>query len=181
MELESDEQHHQPGDPGAVAVGMDAYTRHTDYALHIVTAATGDGTPSGCVVGFVTQCSIVPPRFLVCISKVNHTYMATEQAGAVALHLIGRDQVGLASLFAEHTGDVVDKFSRCEWHPGETGSPVLSASVAWLEALIIDRWSVGDHQALLVRPVAGGTGGGDDGVLTWRNSPDFHPGHPVGP
>ena len=28
---------------------------------------------SGCLAGFVTQCSIYPLNFLVCISKVNHT------------------------------------------------------------------------------------------------------------
>lgn len=180
MEREASQQNDDPDHPGSVAVAMDAYTRHTDYALHVVTTVSTDGDPSGCVVGFLTQCSIQPPRLLVCLSEVNHTYAAAQDAEAIVLHLIGRNQLGLAALFAEETGDAVDKFSRCEWHPGLTGSPVLAGCPAWLEAVITDRWSVGDHQALLVRPVAGGSGG-DGEVLTLRHSPQFHPGHPVGP
>jgi flavin reductase (DIM6/NTAB) family NADH-FMN oxidoreductase RutF len=159
-------------------LGMDAYTRRVDYALHVVTTVSSEGEPSGCIVGFITQCSIVPPRFLVCISKVNHTYMAAEHSDAIALHLIGRDQGRIASLFAEETGDTLDKFSRCEWRTGVTGSPVLSECVAWLECMVIDRWSVGDHQALLVRPVAGDSGAHKD-VLTLRTSPDLQPAHPI--
>lgn len=167
-----------PDQAAAVARAVDAYTGRVDYALQVVTTTSFGGEPSGCVVGFTTQCSILPPRFLVCISKVNHTYFAAERAESVALHLIGRDQIHLASLFAETSGDSVDKFSRCAWHTGVTGVPVLSECTAWLEGAIIRRWSVGDHQALLIRPVAGGPGGHQD-VLTIQGAPEFRPGHPA--
>lgn len=169
-----------PYDAGAVELAMKAYTERVDYSLHVVTSSSPEGEPSGCVVGFVTQCSIVPLRFLVCISKVNHTYFTTESSNSLTLHLVGRDHIDLASLFAEETGDTVDKFSRCLWHTGVTGSPVLSGCTSWLECLVIDRWSVGDHQALLVRPVTGGSGTSQD-VLTARDSPDLQPGHPIEP
>ena len=42
-----------------------------DAAMVIVTAPG-----SGCLVGFSTQVSIDPPRFLACISKTNHTHAA---------------------------------------------------------------------------------------------------------
>src|SRR5688500_11613792 len=39
-----------------------------DYPLYIVTTtANDDGERSGCLIGFATQCSIHPPRFLACI------------------------------------------------------------------------------------------------------------------
>jgi flavin reductase (DIM6/NTAB) family NADH-FMN oxidoreductase RutF len=162
----------------AVASAMEAYTARAEYSLQVVTTRSAEGEPSGCLIGFVTQCSIVPPRFLVCLSKVNHTFRVAEHSDAVALHLIGRDQVELAALFAEASGDTVDKFSRCRWHPGVTGAPVLSECAAWVEGRVLDRWSVGDHQALLVRPVAGGRGAPGP-LLTFQGSPDFDPGHPV--
>ena len=165
-------------DPVSIARAVDAYTEQTEYALQVVTTTSSDGEPSGCIVGFSTQCSIVPPRYLVCISKVNHTYFASESSDSVALHLSGRDQVPLASLFAETSGDTVDKFARCEWRTGATGAPVLGESAAWLEGRIIRRWSVGDHQALLVRPVDGGAGSHRD-VLTAQSAPHFRPGHPA--
>jgi flavin reductase (DIM6/NTAB) family NADH-FMN oxidoreductase RutF len=44
-----------------------------DYPYYVVTVRSPDADMSGCLAGFVTQCSIDPPNFLVCISKVNHT------------------------------------------------------------------------------------------------------------
>jgi flavin reductase (DIM6/NTAB) family NADH-FMN oxidoreductase RutF len=161
-----------------ITQAMEAYTGRTDYALQIATTTSIDGDPSGCLVGFVTQCSIVPPRLLVCISKVNHTYFASEQSDAITVHLIGQDQIALASLFAETSGDTVDKFDLCDWKFGANGAPVLSDCVAWLETKVIERWSVGDHQALLVRPVAGGPGTHRH-LLTARGAPNFSPGHPA--
>src|SRR4051794_41781759 len=44
-----------------------------DYPMFIVTVAAG-GERAGCLVGFATQCSINPPRFLVCLSDKNRTF-----------------------------------------------------------------------------------------------------------
>ncbi len=44
-----------------------------DYPLYVVTTAVNN-EPTGCLIGFATQCSIHPPRFLACISKKNHTF-----------------------------------------------------------------------------------------------------------
>lgn len=162
----------------AIKAAMAAYSQRVDFPLHVVTTASDQGELAGCVAGFVTQCSIAPPRFLICISKVNHTYFVSESSDAIALHLLGEDQVEVASLFGEESGDTVDKFTRCDWAAGVTGAPVLSECAAWLEGAVMDRWSVGDHQALLVRPVAGG-GGLARGLLTVRSAPDFRPGHPA--
>ena len=55
-----------------------------DYAYFVVTVRAPDAEMSGCLAGFVTQCSIDPPNFLVCISKVNHTLGVAERARAWA-------------------------------------------------------------------------------------------------
>ncbi len=44
-----------------------------DYPFYVVTVRSAEADMSGCLAGFVTQCSIDPPNLLVCISKVNHT------------------------------------------------------------------------------------------------------------
>ncbi len=41
-----------------------ALVTEIDYPMFIVTAAAG-GRRAGCLVGFTTQCSIHPPRFLI--------------------------------------------------------------------------------------------------------------------
>jgi flavin reductase (DIM6/NTAB) family NADH-FMN oxidoreductase RutF len=161
-----------------IARAVDAVAQRADYSLSVVTTVGSDGQLSGCLVGFVTQCSIEPPRFLVCLSKVNHTYFAAERAQSLVLHLLGESQVELAALFGEQTGDRVDKFEQYSWRPGLTGAPVLSECAAWMEGVILDRFDVGDHQALLLRPVTGDEGQ-CEGVLMYQSSISFRPGHPA--
>jgi flavin reductase (DIM6/NTAB) family NADH-FMN oxidoreductase RutF len=161
-----------------VEAAVDAYTGRTDYPLVVVTLAGANGDLSGCLAGFTTQCSIRPPRLLICISKLNHSFPVAEEARGVAVHLLGADQVELASLFGEQTGDMIDKFEHCRWHTESTGAPVLDECAAWLEGTIIDRLGVGDHEAFVLT-VVGGTAGTHQGLLTWQGSPHLSPGHPA--
>jgi len=87
----------------------DDLTEKVDYPLYIVTASSGEEM-SGCLAGFVTQSSIKPVRFIVCISRVNHTYGVADRGTALGLHLLGSDQRDLAMLFGEASGDSIAKF-----------------------------------------------------------------------
>lgn len=163
-----------------VSEAVDGFTARTDTPLYVVTIGTADQEFSGCLAGFVTQCSITPSRFLICLSKLNHSFFVGERAIGIGLHLLGETQTDLASLFGEFTGDEVDKFEHCSWQVGSSGAPILSECAAWLGGRVLDRFGVGDHEALLMRPTEGGTGR-HRGLLTLRNSPDFQAGHPDTP
>lgn len=149
----------------------------TDYPLYVVTAAA-DGERSGCLAGFVTQCSILPPRFMVCVSKVNHTFEVAEHASGLALHLLGEYQHDLASLFGERTDDTTDKFSRCDWRNGVTGAPVLADCAAWVEGQLLTMTGVGDHEAFVISVVDGGRGP-HRGHLMFSQARDLRAGHPA--
>lgn len=151
-------------------------TQRADYSLFVVTARDG-AELSGCLAGFVTQCSIEPVRFLVCASRANHTFGVLRRAGSAGLHLLGAGQHDLAALFGEATGDEVDKFARCRWTTGSTGAPILDACAAWVEGPIDGRFDAGDHEAMLLVPVAGGAGP-CPGTLTYRQARDLEAGHP---
>ena len=90
---------------------LTAFFDRVDYPLYVVTVRSPAGEMSGCLAGFVTQCSIGPPNFLVCVSKANHSLDVAERSSGMGLHLLGVDQADLARLFAEETGDLVDKFA----------------------------------------------------------------------
>ena len=160
----------------ADAIG--AFTETTDYPLLVITTAADGGECSGCLAGFVTQCSIDPPRFLVCISRVNHTFVVAQRARFLVLHLLGDQQTDLASQFGERTGDSVDKFADVRWHPGPEGVPVLDDCAAWILVEILARFDVGDHQAALTAPLDGGAGN-QSGLLTFNNAPSLDAGHPA--
>ena len=126
---------------------------------------------SGCLAGFVTQCSIDPPNFLVCISKVNHTLGVAERSPGMGLHLLGQDQVDLARLFGEETGDLVDKFASVDWRLGSTGAPLLVDAAVSMEGQVLGHFSVGDHEAFLMRGVRA-VAGGHPGSAHVQERPD---------
>jgi flavin reductase (DIM6/NTAB) family NADH-FMN oxidoreductase RutF len=154
-----------------------ALTGLADYPIYVV-CIEHDGQKAGCVAGFVTQCSIDPVRFLVCVSKANHTYQVAEGASAMSLHLLGSGQHDLALLFGHLTGDSADKFARVDWKPGQTGVPILQRCAAWIEGEILIRHDVGDHVAFLLSPVSGGAGS-EAGELTVAQTRDIEAGHPA--
>ena len=122
-----------------------------DPAMLIVTTTDGD-TRAGCLVGFATQCSIDPPRFIVCLSKRNRTVDVARKAGAIAIHAPDEEALSLAELFGGETGDEIDKFERCEWSAGPRGLPILGGVEAWFSARVIDELDLGDHAGLVTEP-----------------------------
>jgi flavin reductase (DIM6/NTAB) family NADH-FMN oxidoreductase RutF len=155
-----------------------AFMDRVDYPLYVVTVRSADGEMSGCLAGFVTQCSIDPPNFLVCISKANHTLGVAECSPGMGLHLLGEDQMDLARLFGAETGDQVDKFAAVDWRLGSSGAPLLVDTAVSMEGDLLGHFSVGDHVAFLMRGVRS-VAGGHGGLLTYRSAPPLRPGHPA--
>lgn len=122
-----------------------------DYPMAVVTAAA-DGERSGCLVGFHTQCSIDPARYLVCLSEKNHTFAVAARSTHLAVHVLDREDRELAELFGGRTGDEIDKFAGCSWRE-ELGVPVLTRPKAWFVGRVLDRVTLGDHTGHLLEPV----------------------------
>lgn len=112
-----------------------------DYPMFIATVP-GDG----CLIGFATQCSIDPPRFLACLSKENRTYRLARDAEHMAVHVVPADREDLAELFGGETGDQVDKLARCAWSEGRGGVPLI-AGCPYLVGRVRRSLEVGDHVA----------------------------------
>jgi flavin reductase (DIM6/NTAB) family NADH-FMN oxidoreductase RutF len=132
---------------------LDCLVSHLDNPMFVVTAAS-DHERAGCLVGFVTRCSIDPPRWYVGISKLNHTFHVSARTNLLIVHALGPAHVELARLFGEETGDEVDKFSRCRWQPGPDGrTPVLTECPRWFAGEVVGRVDPGDHLGLLLAPL----------------------------
>lgn len=150
-------------------------TGDLDYSMLVVTTSDGSRR-AGCLVGFATQCSIDPARYLVCLSKANHTYATAEGAEVLVVHALGTDQVELARLFGEATSDEVDKFAACRWHPGRGGAPVLDDCPNRFAGRILERIDVGDHVAFVLEPVEAESAPGSTSLL-FSAVKDLEPGH----
>ena len=152
------------------------FLEQLDYPMYIVTAAA-EGQIGGCLVGFVTQCSIDPLRFLVCLSKNNRTFRIANDSKLLALHLVPADALDLAELFGGATGDDVDKFSFCDWTVGEGRLPILKRCTNWVVGEVIERIDGGDHMIFLIAPVEYGPGP-QERVLMFKQAKHIEAGHP---
>ena len=137
--------------------GTDAFEKLVallNYPMFVVTTQ-GGGVAAGCLVGFATQTSIHPPRFLVGLSKKNHTFRVAVDATHLAVHVFDHEHLDIVELFGSQTGDTINKFDRCSWHRGPAQMPILDDAAAWFVGKILDRFSLGDHVGHLLEPVDG--------------------------
>jgi flavin reductase (DIM6/NTAB) family NADH-FMN oxidoreductase RutF len=148
-----------------------------DYPMYIVTALVGEER-DGCLVGFTTQCSIDPPRFLVCMSDKNRTTRLVERgrADALVVHVVPEDAQHIVELFGGETGDDTDKFERCEWTTGPEGIPLLADCPSWFAGRILERVPLGDHIGHVLEPFDGEDASAG-GWFPFSRAKEMEPGH----
>ena len=162
--------------PETMADAFEAVVGRLDYPMFVATTVGAGGERAGCLVGFATQCSIDPARFLVCVSDKNRTYRVLRGAEALALHVVPADAHDVVELFGGETADDTDKFDRCEWRSGPEGLPILARCPSWFAGRIVERMELGDHVGHVVVPIAGEAG--EDGpAYPFSRAKRIEPGH----
>jgi len=156
--------------------GFAALARRLDYPMFLVTARSG-GERDGCLIGFASQCSIHPARFLACLSDKNRTFRIAQAADALGVHLVPRDARALARLFGGETGDEIDKFARCAWHEGPAGVPLLDECRSWFVGGILEQIVLGDHVGFVLEPIAAAHDDEAAPLLFFSDVTALSPGH----
>jgi len=116
----------------------------------IVTAMDGEGRPRGFTANSFTSVSLDPPLVLVCIARTAGSYPLFSTTSHFAINILSEEQRPLSSRFASKE---VDKFVGIAWQAGPTGSPLIAATVAWLDCRTERRIDAGDHLILVGRVV----------------------------
>ncbi|ORV81670.1 flavin reductase family protein [Mycolicibacterium iranicum] len=166
-------------EPGAVENGSAAFENVVsllDYPMFIVTTASA-GHLAGCLVGFTSQTSINPPKFMVGLSRKNHTFTVARKADHLAVHLLPRAELDVAKLFGGTTGDSTDKFVQCGWRIGPEGMPILDAAAAWFVGRVAQRFDLGDHVGHLLEPISGRAPEQLGDLISFSDVRDIEPGH----
>jgi flavin reductase (DIM6/NTAB) family NADH-FMN oxidoreductase RutF len=146
-----------------------------DYSMLVVSTAAA-GERAGCLIGFASQVSIKPPRFLACLSVKNRTYRVAQGADVLVVHFVTENDLALAELFGGETGDEVDKFEQVDWRPGPRGAPVLSDLKNWFAGRVLEQFDFGDHHGFVLEPIEGEAGAGSR-PLNFHRAKAIEPGH----
>jgi flavin reductase (DIM6/NTAB) family NADH-FMN oxidoreductase RutF len=155
---------------------FEAIASELDYPMLVVTVSD-DVERSGCLVGFSTQCTINPPRYVICLSKKNRTADVAARSDTMVLHVLRPGDESIARLFGEETGEEIDKFEHCRWRAGPGGAPIVE-DCDWFAGRVRQRIDAGDHVVHLLDVLDDGnaerTAAGQLGFQALR---DLDPGH----
>ncbi len=130
-----------------------------------ITAAHG-GVANGQIAVGVLSASILPekPRVVVELWKANRTHDLVRDSGAFALHPLTEDEQELTrrlGFVSAHARPDADKLDSLDWHPGDTGSPVLATALGYVECRVVGSLDAGDMTLFLGEVVAGEWHGSD--------------------
>ena len=154
---------------------MDANAKKTalrmiPYGLYVLTAQDGDGAVAAATVNWVTQASFQPPLVAVGVKADSGAHAVIKAAGSFALNILGKGQQAAAFAFFKPATFADGKISGEAFRAGETGSPILATTPAFVDCKLVHTYESGDHSVFVGEVVDAGVakepeGRADDATL----------------
>lgn len=121
-----------------------ALLRHLTLPVVAVTSSI-DGGGNGMIANGAQRASLVPalPRISLYINRTNRTHDIVYRTGALAVHLLRRDQFDLIYGLGFRSGRDHDKLKDLETHVGETGVPLLGDCIAAFDCRVVNAMHAG--------------------------------------
>lgn len=112
-----------------------------------VIAAQLDNEPVGLAVGTFFSVSLSPPMVGFCVAETSTSFPKVQQAGKFCASVLSDDQEAVSRIFASSGAD---KFRGLGWRPAsDTGSPMLTDALAWIDCSIGAVHAAGDHLVVI--------------------------------
>jgi len=119
---------------------------HLAGAVTIITTHDAEGHPRGFTATSFCSLSLHPPLVLFCLDASADSYHAFVNGSHFAVNIHSAQQRNLSQLFATK-GDT--KYQSVEFEQGQTGVPLLSNCLAYLECSIHAIYPGGDHRIIV--------------------------------
>jgi flavin reductase (DIM6/NTAB) family NADH-FMN oxidoreductase RutF len=114
----------------------------------VVTATEPDGRRVGFVVGSFTSVSLNPPLVAFFPDKGSTSWPRIRNVGRFCVNILSAEQENVCRNFASRKED---KFEGIAYREAESGSPILSDAVAWIDCDLESVAEGGDHYVVLGR------------------------------
>lgn len=123
------------------------------FATGVTVASTiVDDQKWGMTANAVTSLSLDPPLVLLAIGRDSQSHTMFQRAGCFALNILADDQEALSNRFASPGPK---EFEDLSTHVAETGAPILSDAIGWVDCKVIDLLPGGDHEIFIGEILAG--------------------------
>ena len=110
-----------------------------------VVTTLADGAWHGMTASSFSSVSADPPLVSVALLKKIYTHELFQNSGVFGVNILAKDQTEIGKRFAGMNPEITDRFDGLDVQTAETGVPLLSQSVAWLDCKILHMYDGGDH------------------------------------
>ena len=119
---------------------------HYPTGVAVITATSPDG-PVGMVVSSFTSVSLRPPLVAFCAAHTSTTWPVIADARVCCINVLEASQGPLCHQLATRKEG---RFESVAWSASPSGAPILTGVVGWLDCLIAEVRTAGDHDLVLL-------------------------------
>jgi flavin reductase (DIM6/NTAB) family NADH-FMN oxidoreductase RutF len=121
-----------------------ALLRHLTLPVVAVTSSL-EGRGNGMIANGAQRASLIPtmPRISLYINRTNLTHDNVYRTGALAVHLLRRDQLELVYRLGFRSGRDHDKLADIDTRPATTGVPLLADCLAAFDCRVVNAMHAG--------------------------------------
>ncbi len=129
--------------------------RKIPHGIYICGVADGENV-NGFTISWLMQSSFKPPQVVNCVNKNHTSYEMIKKSGVFAISFLENDQKDLAQKFFQPLRRVGNRFEDVEFYTGETGCPIISDSLGYVECRVVGSVEQGDHTVFVGEVIASG-------------------------
>ncbi|MDJ0675448.1 MAG: flavin reductase family protein [Calothrix sp. MO_167.B42] len=129
--------------------------RKIPHGLYICGVKDGEEV-NGFTSSWLMQASFQPPLIVNCVRQDSKSHQMIKNSGVFAISFLEDGQKDLAQKFFKPMRRVADKFEDVEFYLGETGCPIISDSLGYVECTVVDAVEKGDHTVYVGEVIAAG-------------------------
>jgi flavin reductase (DIM6/NTAB) family NADH-FMN oxidoreductase RutF len=126
---------------------------HFPTGVTVMTTGAA-GRLHGMTVSAFASVSLEPLLILVSIERSTLMHQLVLESRAFAINILGKRSEHTARYFADNARLGASEFREGSFHPGITGSPILSEATGYLEATEYGTHPAGDHTIIVGQVVA---------------------------
>ncbi len=129
--------------------------RKIPHGLFICGVKDGDDV-NGFTASWLMQASFKPPLIVNCVKKDSRYNEMIKNSGVFAISFLEADQKNMAQKFFQPQRRIGNKFEDVEFYLGETGCPIISDSLGYIECQVVGAVEKGDHTVYVGEVIASG-------------------------
>lgn len=121
---------------------------HFATGVTVITSCDGDRL-HGMTANAVSSLSLDPVMVLICVDKTTHTHEVITKSKVFAVNILGEGQETVSRVFAKKGEPEVGSLRGKGYRLGETGAPILTECLAFIECRVASALDGGDHTIFL--------------------------------